>query len=112
MPFGELFFDEAVDRPLTFENAGEFAGVLEAVRIGPSYKNLQSWTVIQEKGDHLMYHFHIRSQKFMEQKYTDIGIALSHFDYMRKANKLKGHYKTIDGLDIPDYEYVATFTVV
>jgi len=112
MPFGELFFDEVLGRPLSFENAGEFGDVLEAVRIGPSYKNLQPWTVIQEKGEHLKYHFYIKSQKFMEQKYTDIGIALSHFDYMRKAKKLKGHYKTIDGLDIPDYEYVATFIAV
>jgi len=113
MSFGEVFFDEVLGRPLTFEKAGEFAEVLEAVRVGPSYKNLQPWTVIQDTSTNItLYHFYIKNQKGLEQKYTDIGIALSHFDYMRKAKKIKGHFDILGGLEMPDYEYVATFKVL
>jgi hypothetical protein len=135
LSFGEVFFDQTIGKPLTMDHAGEFADVLEAVRIGPSFKNLQPWTIVQDTDNPTetssptssntkmvtgvkistssrRYHFYIKNHKISDQKHMDIGIALSHFDYMRKAKKLKGHFEILDGLDVPDYEYVATFKVL
>ncbi len=78
-PFEEIFFNKTLSSPLTKEAAGEYADILEAVRLAPSAKNAQPWRIVKD-GD--TFHFFekkdIPSSSHDIQR-LDIGIAGCHF---------------------------------
>ena len=52
--FEEIFFENDFSSPLSRENAGEYADILEAVRLAPSAKNAQPWRILKQ-GDTLHF---------------------------------------------------------
>lgn len=104
--FESIFFDRSLNTPLKPEDAGEFYEALEAVRLAPSDNNSQPWYVVKDRNK---YHFYLHCKKTTDMKYLDIGIALSHFDSVRKDKGIEGVFEVLDNYRIPECEYVATF---
>ena len=67
IPWKKLFFDSDFNRPLTKEEAGEFAHVLEMVRQGPSASNRQPWRVVRG-GD--AWHFFLQRTPGYRERYV------------------------------------------
>jgi len=82
-PWEELFYDKEFDKPLTFEQAGEYAESLEMVRLAPSASNKQPWMIIKENNKLHLYLNHTvgysKSLGYDIQK-VDIGIAMCHLE--------------------------------
>ena len=112
--FEKLFFAGSFDRPLTKEDAGDLAGILEAVRLAPSACNYQPWRLVIADG---AVHFFLKRSKgfgegrvFDTQK-IDIGIAMCHFALAaEEAGRPVSLSLEDPGLETPDGEiYVATY---
>ena len=83
-----LFFDGKFGTALTSQAAGEYAEVLEMVRIGPSASNKQPWRIVKD-GDR--WHFFLQRTKgyrewwvmklmgLADMQRIDMGIAMCHF---------------------------------
>lgn len=95
-PFEDLFFNESLAAPLSAENAGKYADILEAVRLAPSAKNGQPWRIIKN-GD--SFHFFekktIPSSNHDIQR-LDIGIAGCHFDLAAREKGIKGRLTAVE----------------
>jgi len=89
-----LFFKSDFQHPLTLEQAGDFADILELVRWGPSSRNSQPWRIIKEKGN--IFHFYLEAKEkagtktLPRMRLLDIGIALCHFALGTKERKMEG----------------------
>ncbi|GLC82230.1 nitroreductase family protein [Lacrimispora brassicae] len=106
--WSELFFKQNFSRPLTKDEAGEFAFPLEMVRLAPSAVNKQPWRIVQDKD---MYHFYLaRSQKSDNAKIdlprVDIGIAASHFHLAALEKGLPGTFQKLVKPEIQSQEQV------
>ena len=116
MPFEELFFDGAWEKPLTAEKAGALALPLEMVRLGPSAVNKQPWRAVV-MGDNV--HFYLkRSKDFAigksgDMQKIDTGIALCHFDLAAQEAGLNPQFMLCDpGLPTEaGTEYIASYRV-
>lgn len=97
-PFEELFFENDFSTPLSKEKAGEYAKVLEAVRLAPSAKNGQPWRILKD-GDN--FHFFekktIPSSSYDIQR-LDIGIAGCHFELATREKGINGKLAYVDTL--------------
>jgi hypothetical protein len=83
-----LFFEGEFGAALTPQAAGEYAEVLEMVRIGPSASNKQPWRIVKD-GDR--WHFYLQRTKgyrewwvmklmgLADMQRIDMGIAMCHF---------------------------------
>ena len=92
-PFGELFFDENFDNPLTETAAGQFLTPLEMVRLAPSASNKQEWRVLlAEKA------LHFYKKPYLSYDSIDIGIALCHFELTCKELGIGGSFKILNDL--------------
>ena len=116
LPFEELFFDGAMQIPLTKEKAGELLVPLEMVRLAPSAVNKQPWRVVAENE---MIHFYLkRSKGFgkegkLDMQMIDMGIALCHFELAAKECGLKIEFVQKEPeIARQDAEYVASYRVV
>lgn len=94
-PWTELFFDESFDQPISQENAGQYAPVLEMVRLAPSASNKQPWRILKQGNE---YHLYLKQTKgyasslgFNIQK-IDMGIAMCHFEMTAAEAELKGNW--------------------
>ncbi len=100
-PFESMFFEKDFSSPLSNESAGEFADILEAVRLAPSAKNDQPWRILKDGN---IFHFFekktIPSSSHDIQR-LDVGIAGCHFDLAAKEKGIKG---TLTALDTPPEE--------
>jgi nitroreductase len=119
-PWEQLFFDGALNRPLTFEAAGVYADPLEMLRLGPSASNKQPWRVIRD-GD--AWHFYLRRTpgygkgsllydvlRLADLQRVDIGIAMSHFELTAQELSLSGFWEVRDPrLATPSLEYIVTW---
>jgi len=86
-PFGELFFDNCFDNPLTETAAGQFYKPLEMVRLAPSANNMQEWRVlIKDK----TAHFYKKPYPMFDN--IDMGIALCHFELTCKEIGFDGTF--------------------
>ncbi len=96
----ELFFKEELGVPLTRQDAGAYASVLDMVRIGPSASNKQPWRIVR-KGDN--WHFFLQRTpgygkssftfkllKLADLQRVDMGIAMCHFALTALEQGLKG----------------------
>jgi nitroreductase len=98
-----LFFQN--DRPLTTDEAGDYAIPLEMIRLAPSANNLQPWRVIKQPGADI-YHFYIKRTPALKQfqqltarsdlQLVDIGIAMCHFELAAKEKGLNGIWTVKD----------------
>lgn len=108
LPWDQIFFDGAFDRPLSPEAAGSLAEPLEMVRLAPSASNKQPWRVVQQgKACHF---FLQRSPGYRERnslgrvadlQRVDLGIALCHFELAAQDLGLAGRWVTADPADRP-----------
>jgi nitroreductase len=116
LPFEELFFDGAMQIPLTKEKAGELLVPLEMVRLAPSAVNKQPWRVVAENE---MIHFYLkRSKGFgkegkLDMQMIDMGIALCHFALTAKEDGLNAAFVQNDPkiASAAGLEYVASYQV-
>ena len=120
IPWQELFFDRLWGTALTPEAAGEYATVLEMVRLGPSASNKQPWRIVRTDG---FFHFLIqrtkgyrnlmtRLVKIDDMQRLDIGIAMCHFELTSRELGLQGKWGIVEhGLDLADnqIEYIVSW---
>lgn len=71
-PLNELFFDVERGKPVTPETAGELLSMFEALRSGPSARNLQPWRFLVDGRD-----IHVFCAKENKYAMIDIGIAVA-----------------------------------
>ena len=95
----QLFFKDKYGVPLTRPEAGNFAGALEMVRLGPSASNKQPWRIIKCAKS---WHFYIQRSPGYNQKRIvklttvvdlqriDMGIAMCHFELTARQLGLPG----------------------
>lgn len=94
----ELFFDNSNSIPLVINSVGQYAKVLDAVRIAPSASNKQPWRIIKGVGN--KYHFYMKEDaayntafKNIKIQNMDMGIAMCHFELAAIELGLKGVWK-------------------
>lgn len=105
--FGQVFFNEKFDTPLTYEEAKDYSEVLEMVRIAPSAMNKQPWRILKEGNT-----YHIYSEGKSEISKIDIGICMCHFYLCAKEKGLKGEFKVLNNKTNDKYKYVASWAVL
>ncbi|MFX0074740.1 MAG: nitroreductase family protein [Candidatus Hermodarchaeota archaeon] len=97
----KLFFENNFSNSLFQENAGEYATLLEMVRLAPSAGNRQPWRIVKEK-DKETFHFYVKFNKSKQDKVynqfvrLDIGIAICHFDLTAKEVGLIGRWEFVE----------------
>lgn len=113
MAFGELFFDDSFDVPLTQERAGKLFHALEMVRLAPSAVNKQPWRIVLTEN---VAHFYLKRSKgfaasTLDMQKIDIGIALCHFDLAAKEAGLALNFVKADPRITPKdgEEYIASY---
>jgi hypothetical protein len=84
LPWKNLFFDHELGHPLTQQDTGKAAHLLEAVRLAPSASNRQPWRIFRDVD---IFHFALARTPGYRNKYisadlqmVDMGIAMSHWD--------------------------------
>lgn len=89
-----LFFECDFETQLNRDRLGEYAVVLDMVRLAPSASNKQPWRVVHQ-GD--QYHFFLQRTpnyaghiKSADLQRVDIGIAMSHFDLTARDLGMNG----------------------
>lgn len=119
----ELFFSEQPGRPLTPEEAGPFAEVLELVRLAPSASNKQPWRIVRARGGEAFHLLLERTPGYNEGfsrfgkadlQRLDMGIALCHFELAASEAGLRGSWSTEEpGFGLPaGSAHVATWSPV
>lgn len=122
MPWKQLFFLGAFDRPLSRHEAGAYAELLEMVRLAPSASNKQPWRIVKNPGSAVL-HFHLQRTKGYDRsrrrlfrmadlQRVDIGIAMCHFALTAEELGLGGGWETVDPRLVPlppDTEYVVSW---
>lgn len=105
----QLFFKDDFSKPLTKEQAGDYAFPLEMLRLAPSAANKQPWRIVCQGGN---YHFYeARSMKDgktgIDIQKTDVGIGACHFHLAVKERNLSGHFAQIEtsGIQTPDHMF-------
>lgn len=97
-PFEELFFDNETGNPLSTNDCGKYAQVLNNVRLAPSASNYQPWRISKEKNKNV-YHFFLKekvsynnNKRFegIKLQNIDMGIAMCHFEISALESGLKG----------------------
>ncbi|MFV0412072.1 MAG: nitroreductase family protein, partial [Oscillospiraceae bacterium] len=96
-PWQELFFSQRFGRPLTREEAGPFAPVLDLLRLAPSAENKQPWRVVQNG---VIFHFYEENtlpagKLGIDIQRVDLGIAACHFALAARENGLAGQFETL-----------------
>lgn len=105
-PWEALFFRDRFGLPLAWEEAGEYAQVLEAVRWGPSASNRQPWRVVREGPGETYHLFLQRTPGYpsvgVDLQRLDMGIAMCHFQLVAQELGLEGRWAhTPPPLDLP-----------
>lgn len=96
-PWDRLFFKSDFSTPLNGDDIGEYATVLEMVRLAPSARNRQPWRIIHD-GNRSVFHFYRAiADSNLTSGYNlyhrmDLGIAVAHFDLMVKELNLRGKW--------------------
>jgi nitroreductase len=104
-PFGGLFFVGDFSKPMTEEDCGGFAQVLEMVRLAPSAMNRQPWRIVLRED---RFHFFLMRTPGYHKltgpdlQRVDMGIAMLHFHAAAVHFGLKGSWEQTDaGRAIP-----------
>jgi len=113
-PWAEIFFDQTHSQPLTPQAAGEFAEVLEMVRLAPSASNRQPWRIIKVGNQ---FHFFLKRSKGYDTAFqadlqkVDLGIAMCHFELTARELNRPGRWNRQNPeLALPeDWTYTASW---
>jgi len=116
-PSQELFFDVNSSTPLDLTTIGEYADILEAVRLGPSASNKQPWCVIRDKEGN--YHLYLNENEAYNNaipeikiQNIDMGIAMCHFELVAKELSINGKWiKSKTSIDSGKLIYIAMWKV-
>ena len=105
LPFEELFYDGAIETPLSKEKADSLRFPLEMVRLAPSAVNKQPWRVVV--ADNAAHFYLKRSKGFghesdLDMQKIDMGIALCHFALTAKENGLDVRFTQRDSLSVSE----------
>lgn len=116
----KLFFDGDFNTSLSHEAAGEYATVLEMVRLGPSASNKQPWRIVKGNG-----HWHLYVQRtpgynkplggliqIADMQRLDMGIAMCHFALTANELGLSGAWVSAPpDISLPDEhtEYIISW---
>lgn len=112
-PWNELFFEKNTSTPLNEKAAGDYATVLEMVRLGPSAVNRQPWRIVKDEDK---FHFFLsRSKGYGVTSYdmqkNDMGIAKCHFELTAKELGLGGSWIEVEDIKMDnDLEYISTWS--
>jgi nitroreductase len=108
-PFEQIFFDGDFSTGLTEEGAGQYATVLEMVRLGPSASNRQPWRIVKTAGADNFHLFMQRTKGYhkmtsVDLQKIDMGIAMCHFELSANEAGLKGRwqFEAPDNLELPE----------
>jgi nitroreductase len=115
-PWASLFFEDALNRPLPREAAGEYATALECLRLAPSASNNQPWRIVKSK-DANVFHFFLkrtpgyaRFLRGVDLQLVDMGIAMAHFELAAREGALEGTWNAGEsGLGGSEAEYVISW---
>lgn len=106
--WNQIFFKDDFSKPLTQEQAGDYAFPLEMLRLAPSAANKQPWRIVCQGGN---YHFYeARSMKDgksgIDIQKTDVGIGACHFHLAAKERNLQGHFAQMEPTGIQTLDRV------
>jgi nitroreductase len=118
----ELFFEVAKTGELDLlTSAGEWAEVLEAVRIGPSASNKQPWRLAVDRREGEALHLSMHEDRAynnmlgdVKLQELDMGIAMRHVEVAAGARSLKGSWerRSPDPIVLEEpSKYIATFAL-
>ena len=114
-PWPELFFIGSLSCPLSPDEAGPYAEVLENVRLAPSAANKQPWRIVCDK-TRKTFSFYIsraigyRQLREVSLQDIDMGIAMCHFGLTANELGLKGSWRKDDAApQLKPLEYVASW---
>ena len=111
-PFAQLFFRDDFTRELSPSDAGVFADALEAVRWAPSAANGQPWrAVVRGESVHFYEAKSMKDSRLGDVQKVDLGIALAHFDAVRREDGIEGGFVFADpGIKTPENTfYIVSF---
>ncbi|BCJ94082.1 nitroreductase [Anaerocolumna cellulosilytica] len=115
IPWEVIFYNENFKTPLTKEEAGTYAEILEFVRLAPSASNKQPWRIVKNKE---MFHFYEKRTPGYSDKLDydiqrlDIGIAACHFDLGVQEKDLAGEFKRLHSpvAEVPElHQYIMSW---
>jgi nitroreductase len=106
-PWSELFFDGALNNPMSEQAAGEFKGALDAVRLAPSGTNGQPWRIVRQES---RFHFYRAAKPDSDYGRVDMGIAACHFELVAREQGHKGEWVSADPGRRPDVDMVYFIT--
>jgi hypothetical protein len=108
-PAAELFFSAASDGAwLPLEDAGLWAPILEAVRVGPSASNKQPWRLIlDQRGGLPLLHLVMQEDRLYNNmlgatklQELDMGIAMRHVEVASRAAGLTGSWRRLEAAPV------------
>lgn len=111
-PASDLFFENDSEHSLDLNQVGDYAKVLEMVRIAPSASNKQPWRIVKHNNYYAFYCNRTPGYGIMnyDLQMNDIGIAKCHFELSALELGLKGRWVKQDNLtEIPSFEYVVSW---
>jgi nitroreductase len=114
-PWETFFFDKDFGTPLTVSEAGEYAHVLEMIRLAPSASNKQPWRFVRLGGDlHLYLQRTPNYSGFghsLDLQRVDIGIAMCHLELSAREAGLAGRWESDPPeISLPKHaEYIVTW---
>lgn len=110
-----LFFDWSFNLLLSADDAGDFAPILELVRLAPSASNRQPWRIVRQDDS---IHFYLQRTpnysgftKSADLQRVDMGIAMCHFELAAREAGLNGEWVCSEPkLELPELaEYVISW---
>jgi nitroreductase len=120
LDFGELFFEAGKDGSwAALDSPGAWKEVLEAVRIGPSARNMQSWRIVLDRRGGERLHLFMHENKFYNNilgatklQELDMGIAMRHVEVAAAELGIEGAWKRLDACPVAaeaPRRYISTF---
>jgi nitroreductase len=104
LDFGQLFFEAGKDGSwASLSEPGDWKDVLEAVRIGPSARNMQPWRIVVDRRSGEALHLVLHENRFYNNvlgatklQELDMGIAMRHVEVAAAELGIKGSWKRLD----------------
>jgi len=118
--FAELFFEAGSDGSwLPLDGPGEWKEILEAVRIGPSARNMQPWRIVLDRRSRESLHLVMQEDRFynnvlgdVKLQELDMGIAMRHVEVAASEFGFKGAWTRLEVCPVAIKEprrYIASF---
>jgi nitroreductase len=121
LDFGQLFFEAGKDGSWTaLASPGEWKDVLEAVRIGPSARNMQPWRLVLDRRSGQALHLVMQENRFYNNvlgatklQELDMGIAMRHVEVAAAELGIRGSWSRLGSCPVAagsPRRYFSTFS--